>query len=29
MRAGNAVEGMHREFLGGNVFVNVHIEDAE
>jgi hypothetical protein len=29
MRAGNAVEGMQREFWGGNVFINVHVEDTE
>jgi len=27
MGAGNEVEGMHREFMGGNVLVNVHGED--
>jgi hypothetical protein len=29
MGAGNEVEGMHREFLGGIAFVNVHVEDTE
>jgi len=27
MGAGNEAEGMHMEFMGGNVFVNVHGED--
>jgi hypothetical protein len=26
---GNDVERMHTEFLGGNIFVNVHVEDTE
>jgi hypothetical protein len=29
MATGNEVERMYREFLGENVFVNVHVDDPE